>query len=287
MRKMMATVSAFALISTLAACGKQEEAPGNVVTMENEMNTMAANPNNPFAQSEMKMSEQMMAAVGTDAGDNWAKKMIEHHQGAIDMSQIVLQQNPKPDVAKMAQETIEKQQKDIEDIRKLVKQGTPDQKSAELYRPAMMDMHQKMMAANGADVSETFMRKMLEHHKGAVTMSDVALENGVSGALREQVQKTKDDNQKEAAMTEAMLAGKSHKEAMVTSGAKSAKQAKAEPAPADEAKTAPTANPREAARPTTPAAKAEPKSAAVTTPKAGAGAAASTCLPEHRAAGHC
>lgn len=272
-----------ALASTailLASCGSNDEAaqaPDTAATSQ----AMTADPSNPFGEAEMDMNEKMMAAVGTDIGDNWAKKMIEHHQGAIEMSRIMLEQNANADVQKMARETIEKQQKDIKDIRKLTKDGTPDQKSAELYRPAMMAMHEKMMAAKGADASETFMRKMLEHHRGAVAMSDVALQNGVSGALREQVQKTRDENQKDAEMVEAMLGGKSHAEAMAASGAKSAAEMKAEPAPADKPKAA-------ASRPTEAAAKPTPKPT-----KAAGGsstptpAATATCLPEHRAAGHC
>jgi uncharacterized protein (DUF305 family) len=275
--------TAVALALLLSACGSGGEGTQNEVAASNDMNAMAADPSNPFEQSEMQMNERMMAAVGTDAGDSWAKKMIEHHQGAIDMSRIVLEQNPSADVAMMARETIEKQQKDIGDIRKLLKDGAPNQQSAELYRPAMMQMHEKMMAAKGADVSETFMRKMLEHHKGAVAMSDVALQNGVSGALREQVQKTRDENQKDAKMIEAMLGGQSHEQAMAASGAKSAEQVKAEPAPADKPKAAPAAEPKSASKPAT----AAPKAAPAAQPKAQPKAPESTCLPEHRAAGHC
>ena len=274
---LMSAASAMALL--IAACGSNEEAAQNEPAA-NDANAMMADASNPFAQSEMQMNERMMAAVGTDAGDSWAKKMIEHHQGAIDMSRIILEQNPSADVAMMARETVEKQQKDIGDIRKLLKDGAPNQQSADLYRPAMMDMHEKMMAAKGADVSETFMRKMLEHHKGAMAMSDVALQNGVSGALRMQIQKTRDDNQKDAEMIEAMLGGKSHQEAMAASGAKSASQAKAEPAPADKAKAPATAEPKVASKSAKPA---PPPPAPKTPPKA----PEPTCLPEHRAAGHC
>lgn len=231
----------------------------------------------------MRMDEQMMAAVGSDVGQNWLKKMIVHHQGAIDMSRIVLDQNPTADVAKMARETIAKQGKEIEDLQKLVQEGAPDQRSAELYRPAMMDMHQKMMAASGSDVSQTYMRKMLEHHKGAVAMSDVALANGVTGTLRSQIQKTRADQQKEIAMVEAMLRGEPMQSAMQQSGAKTAAQAKAEPAPADTAKAEPKDKPKatSAARP------AEPKASAAPPAKAEPAPAAPTCAPEHRAAGHC
>lgn len=270
----------------LAACGSQ--ADNQVAANEPAMDANMAAGNSmqmsgPFAEAEMRMDEQMMAAVGSDVGQNWLKKMIVHHQGAIDMSRIVLDQNPTADVAKMARETIAKQGKEIEDLQKLVQEGAPDQRSAELYRPAMMDMHQKMMAASGADVSQTYMRKMLEHHKGAVAMSDVALANGVTGTLRSQIQKTRADQQKEIAMVEAMLRGEPMQSAMQQSGAKTAAQAKAEPAPADTAKAEPKAQPKatSAARP------AEPKASAAPPAKAEPAPAASTCAPEHRAAGHC
>ena len=272
--------------AALAACGSQadNQVAGNDAPMEANMaegNSMQMS--GPFGEAEMRMDEQMMASVGSDVGQNWLKKMIVHHQGAVDMSRIVLDQNPTADVAKMAQDTITKQGKEIEDLQKLVQNGAPDQRSAELYRPAMMDMHQKMMAASGADISETYLRKMLEHHKGAVAMSDVALANGVTGTLRTQIQKTRADQQKEIDMTEAMLRGEPMQSAMQQSGAKTAVQAKAEPAPADTAKAVPKAQPK-----ATPAARtAEPKVSTTQPAKAEPAPAASTCLPEHRAAGHC
>lgn len=246
MKLAISTVAVTALAIALGACGPNDQAAQNApeATADNHMNAMMADPNNPFGQAEMGMNERMMAAVGTDAGDSWAKKMIEHHQGAIAMSRILLEQNASGDVAAMARETIEKQQKDIEEIRKLLTEGPPNQQSADLYRPAMTEMHQKMMAAKGANVAETFMRKMLEHHRGGVALSDIALQNGVSGALRRQVQKTREEQLKDARMIEAMLRGESHREAKPASSAKPATQAKAKPAPAP--------RPKEAAEPSDP-----------------------------------
>ncbi len=205
MKKVLLSMSAVALVSTLAACNRTEEPANDVVA--NDMNTMMADPNNPFAQSEMAMDRTMMAAVGVSAQDSWVRKMIEHHRGAIDMSRIVLPQNPTADVAQMAQETIANQGREITDLEKLIASGTPDPASAELYRPAAMQMHSAMMAATGANISETYLRKMLAHHQGAVAMSDVALANGASGAVRAQIEKTKASQQKEIAMVETMLRG--------------------------------------------------------------------------------
>ena len=276
---LMGAASAMALL--VAACGTNEEATQNEAG-GGDANAMMADANNPFAQSEMQMNERMMAAVGTDVGDSWIRKMIEHHQGAIDMSQIVLPLNPSADAAEMARMTIEKQGKEIEDLRKLVKQGTPNPQSSELYRPSMTQMHEAMMAAKGADVSQTFLRKMLEHHRGGVAMSDVALQNGVSGTLRQQVQKTRDDQAKEAQMVEAMLRGETMSQAMQQAGVKSAQEAKAEPAPTERTKVAPKPETK-----TIPKTVAKPKATPAPEPKAPPKAPAPTCLPEHRAAGHC
>lgn len=267
MKRTLLYMSAVALVSTLSACGGTDEPANEVAT--NDMNAMMADPNNPFAQSEMAMDQAMMAAVGVNAADSWVRKMIEHHRGAVEMSRIALAQNPTAEVAQMAQMTIGMQGKEIADLEKLVATGNPDPASAELYRPAAMQMHSAMMAATGADISETYLSKMLAHHQGAVAMSDVALANGATGAVRAQIEKTKATQQKEVAMVEAMLRG----EPMPST-------APAASGPTASAPTAKPAAPKPVAAKPTPA---KPKPEPAAEPKA----PAPTCLPEHRAAGHC
>lgn len=233
MRKTLLTGATSALALVLAACGTNEQAGQNQAAAGTDANAMMADPNNPFAQAEMQMNERMMAAVGVNAADNWIRKMIEHHRGAVEMSRIVLTQNPTADVATMAQMTIDMQGKEITDLEKLAATGNPNPASAELYRPAAMQMHNAMMAASGANISETYLRKMLAHHQGAVAMSDVALANGATGAVRAQIEKTKATQQREIALVEAMLRG----EPMTAAPAGPA----AQPAPATPKPTEPRA----------------------------------------------
>ena len=115
------TVAAAALLAT-AACsqgnsGANESTGGTEVT-ELKSENATASPGamtpatqTPFTQAEMAMNERMMAASGATPADSWARKMIEHHRGAIAMSEIVLEQQPTPQVREMAQKTIEKQRK--------------------------------------------------------------------------------------------------------------------------------------------------------------------------------
>lgn len=272
MSRMKRAIFALAATTALAACGVPEDEPAATA---NEASAPEAAVT-PYSEAEQRMSEEMMAAAGVDVGDNWAKKMVPHHQGAIDMSQVVLQQNPTEAVADMARQTIEKQGKEIETIRKLFKTGDPNQQSADLYRTAMMDMHAKMQTATGADASETYLRKMLEHHRGAVAMSDIALKNGVNGALRDQVQKTRDDQEKEVEMVEAMLRGDTMTHSVSEPSAAPSQAAAMTPKPAASAKPQPKATPT--------ATKASPKATPAAEPSP---SATPSCAPEHRAAGHC
>lgn len=265
MKRVITGLTAIALATSLPACSGADEPTENIAS--NDLNATMADPNNPFAQSETAMDQAMNAAVGVNAADSWVRKMIEHHKGAVDMSRIVLTHNPSADVAKMAQQTIDKQSEEIAELEKLVASGNPDPASAELYRSATMQMHEAMMAANGADISETYLRKMLAHHRGAVAMSDVALANGATGTAREQIGNTKVDQRKEVAMVEAMLRG----EPMLSAAPAASPPEASTAAPAAPAAAKPTPRPAIPAKPTA----AEP----VTPP--------SDCAPEHRAAGHC
>ncbi|WP_228241552.1 DUF305 domain-containing protein [Porphyrobacter sp. GA68] len=259
-------MSAVALIASLSACADNDGPDQNAGATASADDSMAMS--GPFGESEMRMDEAIMTAVGVNAADSWVRKIIEHHKGAVEMSRIVLAQNPSADVGMMAQQTIDKQTREIAELEKLIASGTPNPASGELYRPATMQMHEAMMGAKGADISETYLRKMLAHHQGAVAMSDVALANGASGAVRARIEKTKADQQKEVAMVEAMLRG----EPMTASA----------PAARDPVASAP------AARPAAPKpAPAKPAPARPTAEPAAQPEATPTCLPEHREAGHC
>lgn len=247
MRNFLLTAAASVFAVNLAACDRAE-APANNAAAENEMSARMADASNPFAQAEMAMMDELAVAVGTDVADTWLHKIIAHHRGAINMSEVLLAQGGgDPRVREMAQKTIDKQTKAAVDLQQLLGKSGQDPASAQPYAAAETQMHEAMMAAKGANASETYLRKMLEHHKGAVAMSDVALASGGAGAVRAQVEKTRADQQKEADMVEAMLRGAPSPAAPATTetaaAAPAAKPTASKPAPAkpDPAKPKPSA----------------------------------------------
>lgn len=207
MARLTKFVASTGLILLLASCGSGSDGtPASDPTSSAEIKL--ADPTNPFAAAEKTMSDNMMTAVGADVSDTWLKQIIEHHRGAIAMSQIVLDANPSPNVLAMARQTIAKQGKEVEDLTKLLSKASADPASLEPFKPANLAMHDAMMAAKGADISETYLRKMLVHHRGAIALADAVLANGASGLVRAAAQKVKTEQTKEISMLEAMLAGK-------------------------------------------------------------------------------
>jgi uncharacterized protein (DUF305 family) len=64
-----------------------------------------------------KMNREMMEGMmDPDPGKSWLKQMIAHHQGAVEMSDIVLKHSKDQDILKEARKTKQQNQKDIGEL---------------------------------------------------------------------------------------------------------------------------------------------------------------------------
>jgi uncharacterized protein (DUF305 family) len=70
-------------------------------------------PPTPFTPSEDKMHRDMMQATGADVQETYARKMVAHHRGAVEMSEVVLRENPDAELRAMAEKTIADQTREI------------------------------------------------------------------------------------------------------------------------------------------------------------------------------
>ena len=275
----------------LAACSGGGEggnnAAANAAGENASANSMANDPNNPFGAIDMQMHERMTAATGANASETWVRKMIEHHRGAVAMSQILIDQGGDAGFVQMARTTAEKQQREIVELERVLARGvTGGTGEANPYRSVEQSMHQQMMAASGANLSETWARKMIAHHQGAVDMSEVLIRQGGNPQVLALARRTADDQRREIAHFEAMLRGEEMPAASTPAGAAPAAPAKA----AAREAAAPAARRPESPPKAAPAPRPErPKQATprpTPTPEP-APPAKAECAPEHRAAGHC
>ena len=292
-RKLTRSAIAVSLLAMAAACGGGSSTNNQTASTNMQAPTGNASgeamPTGPFAQSEVQMHERMMAATGANASETWVRKMIEHHRGAVEMSQVLINGGGDPAYVQMARAGAEKQRREIAELERMLAGGiTGGSGEANPFGPVEQSMHQQMMAATGDNLSETWARKMIAHHQGAVDMSEAMIRQGGNPQVLAMAKKIAVDQRGEIAHLEAMLRGEAMTAAAVakapattaTPAAPAEKNSRNTAAPAArQPSAAPKASPRPAERErpaTRPAPRAEPAPA----PKA-------TCLPEHRAMGHC
>lgn len=77
---------------------------------------MKNTPANPFAEAEMRMHQRMMQAKGANPDETWARKMIEHHRGAIETGNILLSRGSDQQLKAMARKSMAEQQKEIDEL---------------------------------------------------------------------------------------------------------------------------------------------------------------------------
>lgn len=71
-----------------------------------------------------KMHKDMDIAFTGDADADFARGMIPHHQGAVDMAKIVLQYGKDPEIRKLAEDVVRSQETEIKFMREwLAKRG--------------------------------------------------------------------------------------------------------------------------------------------------------------------
>ena len=70
-----------------------------------------------FAASEAKMHEKMAAASGQTLDQAYVAKMIAHHEGAVAMARVALDESRDPDIRRMAQGVIDTQTREIAEMK--------------------------------------------------------------------------------------------------------------------------------------------------------------------------
>lgn len=74
------------------------------------MPSIASDAGQAYIKSMEKMSVDMKKGMDPDATKAWAKMMVAHYQGAIEMSQTVLKETKDPQIREMAEKAAVKDQ---------------------------------------------------------------------------------------------------------------------------------------------------------------------------------
>lgn len=95
--------------------------------------------------------------------------MIEHHTGAIAMANDALQQSQRPEIKQLAQNIVDSQQKEVDQMKRWRQQWYPD-----LAPTGGMGMSMGDMSVGGDQnqpFDQRFITAMIAHHNGAIAMA--------------------------------------------------------------------------------------------------------------------
>ena len=159
-----------------------------------------------YTRSMTRMHDEMMIGMGYNDPDTaFAKSMLGHHRGAVEMAKIQLKYGTDESMRQLAQEIITAQQAEIDILNKWLA-SHPDTAKPKPNTQAMQQAYARSMdVLNGEMVlgiadpvpDMAFARGMLPHHIGAVEMANIQLKYGTDEEMRQLAQAIIDGQQTE------------------------------------------------------------------------------------------
>jgi uncharacterized protein (DUF305 family) len=193
-------IAAFAPMILSAGCDQTASngARSNTTANHNGMTHSNAMNHNGMNHNSMAMSHDAMnhSEMKTDANAasqpfdlQFMDTMTHHHEGAIQMSEMVLNKSNNAELKKFAVKIVEDQKKEIaqmKDWRDKWFAEKPPAKNMEMSSVKMMtgDSMKKMESASGKEFDLQFLDMMIPHHSDAVTMSQEALQKGEHAEIK-------------------------------------------------------------------------------------------------------
>jgi uncharacterized protein (DUF305 family) len=150
------------------------------------------------ACSDESTVEGKAAATATDRA--FAVAMVPHHESAVDMARIALQRTRRPEIRQLARAIVSSQSAEIRQLeaadRRLQRQGVQEGDLAMADHEMGMGMKPATLE-DARPFDREFIDEMIPHHRGAIRMARVELEQGRDPTLRRLAEAILDAQSKE------------------------------------------------------------------------------------------
>lgn len=178
MKKLL--IPLFTVVLTVS-CSKTETQTNNTATEQNQKTENSNKRSNEMVAVMDEMMDEMHGNEITGNNDaEFSKMMIEHHKGAVEMSELLLEKGQNEELKTFARKVIAAQDKEIDLMKKFENQTevSPDSKifQQELNQSMGAMMNQNIKIHN--DIDKDYAEQMIPHHQSAVDMAEVYLKYG-------------------------------------------------------------------------------------------------------------
>jgi uncharacterized protein (DUF305 family) len=135
------------------------------------------------------MAKQMVTKNGEYSDEAFIDAMVPHHQGAIAMARVALDNAEHEQIKELSRNIVSTQQAEIEELKAIKKEefGTSDvqmEMSSEQMR-GMGVMMDPQSLANKEPLDEAFIEAMIPHHRSAIDMATVANQESENPRIKE------------------------------------------------------------------------------------------------------
>jgi len=135
------------------------------------------------------MARQMVMENGKYSDERFIDAMVPHHQGAIAMAEVALQNAEHEEIKDLSRNIVSTQRTEIEELKSIKKEefGTsnvPMEMSQEQMRGMGMMMDPQRLA-NREPFDKAFIGAMIPHHQSAIAMAKVAYEKSENARIKE------------------------------------------------------------------------------------------------------
>lgn len=150
---------------------------------------LQSHDNNRMMDTMHAMMARMDAMPKTnDPEIDFARMMIMHHQGAINMSNVELQSGSNDSLKRTAQKTINEQQAEIQQFNTILAGLTTDNTDMSFTKEQMDNMDKMSKAADvqliTGDIDNDFATLMIQHHQAAIDNASAYLHHGNNTQLK-------------------------------------------------------------------------------------------------------
>jgi uncharacterized protein (DUF305 family) len=197
----------FAVALALASCAGATSSSAQQGSSEQDGGEESAGDMQGMDHSNMDMgSEGMMASSemlmenGEYSDERFIDAMVPHHQGAISMAEVALENAEHLELLQLAENVISTQQAEIDELRSIKEQEfgsseVPMQMGPEEME--MMGMEDPAELVNQRPFDEAFINAMIPHHESAIDMAQVALAESDNPAIRDLAGRIVEDQTRE------------------------------------------------------------------------------------------